>query len=525
MDLYFSIISAVAVWFALIAKNSTRKITHQLENIKLTQLALKESEEQFKSAFQNASIGMALVGPDGKWLRVNKPLLGIVGFSEEELLQKTFHDITYPEDRTIDLTLMQQILENKIETYEIEKRYIHIDGHVVWVLLNVSPVRNEIGNPSYFILQIQDISTKKVQEVALREKTEESDRLLAIIEKSTDYIGMADMEGNLLHHNSGAKTMVGLPTDSNLCGMKISEMHPVWAAQKVAAEGIPAVLEHGFWTADVAVLHRDGREIPVSQHLMLHRDSEGNPKNLSTIMRDMTDRIHYEEALFQAKLEADNSTRSKSEFLANMSHEIRTPLTSIIGYSESLITDKLTEQEQHQALTTVIKNGNHLLGIINDILDISKIDAGKLDVEIIPVDLAELISDVANLMQHRADEKGLSLGFEYEFPIPRRIFTDPIRLKQILINLVGNAVKFTSTGGVKINLIYKKEREQIDFAIIDTGPGLTPEQSSRLFKAFSQADTTITRKFGGTGLGFDYFCATCGKTRWSNLAGNPAGQR
>ena len=223
----------------------------------------------------------------------------------------------------------------------------------------------------------------------------------------------------------------------------------------------------------------------------------------------------YNKALLNANEKLDNTvlkladinskleqaTNFKSQFLANMSHEIRTPLTSIIGYSESLLSDSFSKEEQASALNTVMKNGYHLLGVINDILDLSKIEAGKLTVEAMPVDIAELVSDVANLMQYKAKEKGLLMSFEYVYPIPKKIQTDPLRLKQILINLVGNSVKFTTAGEVKVIVSFNKESYQINFAVKDTGIGLSREQSEKLFKAFSQADTSTTRKFGGTGLG------------------------
>lgn len=224
------------------------------------------------------------------------------------------------------------------------------------------------------------------------------------------------------------------------------------------------------------------------------RDIFGRPTQIMGSAEDVTLRKQAERALIAA-------TESKSQFLANMSHEIRTPLTAIIGYAESLLVDDISKEERSQLLNIVLRNSKHLLGIISDILDLSKIEAGKVEVETISVPLFELLNDVKALMSHRAEDRALYLKFEYDLPIPRKITTDPTRLKQILINLIGNAVKFTKNGGVIVRVVYDQSANQLKFSVADTGIGLTDEQRSRLFQAFSQADTSTTRKFGGTGLG------------------------
>ncbi len=338
---------------------------------KQAEAALAHSEQEFKNAFQYAPIGMALVAPSGSWLKANPALCALVGYSEEELLRKTFQDITHPDDLALDLEYVGRMLRGEIDTYQLEKRYRHKSGTFVWILLSVSLVRNDDGSPGHFIAQMKDISARKEVEAALAEKNQ-------LLERATEF---------------------------------------------------------------------------------------------------------------------------KSQFLANMSHEIRTPLTSIIGYTDSLLSDELRDEEKTSALHTVLNNSKHLLGIISDILDFSKIEAGKLEVEILEISLFDIISDVGNLMQHRAMEQGLAFGFEYNFPLPATLHTDPTRLKQILINLIGNAVKFTKRGGVKVVVSCDVDVPTLHFAVTDTGIGLTSEQQNRLFQAFTQGDTSTTREFGGTGLG------------------------
>jgi signal transduction histidine kinase/ActR/RegA family two-component response regulator len=214
--------------------------------------------------------------------------------------------------------------------------------------------------------------------------------------------------------------------------------------------------------------------------------------------------------LMIAKQDAEAATRSKSEFLANMSHEIRTPMTSILGFTENLLDSNLSESERLNAIHTVRRNGEHLLQIINDILDISKIEAGKLEVERIRCSPVQIVSEVKSLMQVRADAKNLPFNIEYIGAVPETIQSDSTRLRQILVNLIGNAIKFTDEGGVRLVTRFVgtdpiggtgRAEPMLQFDIIDNGIGMTPEQMGKLFKSFSQADTSMTRKFGGTGLG------------------------
>jgi len=202
---------------------------------------------------------------------------------------------------------------------------------------------------------------------------------------------------------------------------------------------------------------------------------------------------------------AEAADHSKSDFLANMSHEIRTPMTSILGYTDLLLDPDQTEADRKNCINTIHRNGKHLIAIINDILDLSKIEAGKMTMERINCSPHQVLVDVASLMRVPADGKGLVIALECLGPIPRTIKSDPIRLRQVLVNLVGNAIKFTETGGIRITVKLATpptdQNPRLRFEVIDTGIGLTPEQVEKLFKPLVQADTSTTRKFGGTGLG------------------------
>jgi signal transduction histidine kinase/CheY-like chemotaxis protein len=198
---------------------------------------------------------------------------------------------------------------------------------------------------------------------------------------------------------------------------------------------------------------------------------------------------------------AEDAARAKSEFLANMSHEIRTPMTAILGFAETL-SHNLKLPENVDAISTIRRNGEALMHIINDILDLSKIESGRMSVESIDCSPARLMSDVASLMRVRSDAKALELGIRFGSPVPERFPGDPTRLKQILMNLVGNAIKFTETGGVWIEAGFEGGDEpKVLFDVIDSGIGISSREQSRLFQPFSQADSSTTRRFGGTGLG------------------------
>ena len=215
----------------------------------------------------------------------------------------------------------------------------------------------------------------------------------------------------------------------------------------------------------------------------------------------MMERQLEAEELRKSKEIADAANQAKSEFLANMSHENRTPLTAILGYSDMLRDEGQTREEIEHEIESIIRAGTHLQRIINDILDLSKIEAGQLVIEQIEIQPARLIHDVESIFGARAREKGLNFEISYQLPVPRNIISDPTRLKQILFNLCGNALKFTEKGGVVVSVAYLAETRQLKFQVIDTGIGMTEEELTRLFKPFSQADSSTTRKYGGTGLG------------------------
>ncbi|MCH7490894.1 MAG: response regulator [Gemmatimonadetes bacterium] len=228
-------------------------------------------------------------------------------------------------------------------------------------------------------------------------------------------------------------------------------------------------------------------------------------ESLSSLTDKLQEKVRERTAeLRESMLLAEASNRAKSEFLANMSHEIRTPMTAILGFSENLADPNLEDAQRSQAIEIIRNNGENLLNIISDILDISKIEADRIEVENARVSPVQIVAEVVSVMRVRATAKGLSFATKWVWPLPETIESDPTRLKQILVNLVGNAIKFTESGGVRLEICHvdaDSANPMIQFDIVDTGIGVTEEQAARLFQPFAQADTSTTRRFGGTGLG------------------------
>lgn len=334
---------------------------------------LQESESRFRGAFDNAPIGMALVGSDGRWLKVNRRICDIVGYSERELLASDFQTITHPDDLDLDLELLRDTLAGRRDGYQMDKRYIHKRGHVVWVLLAVSLIRRPDGSPNYFVSQVEDV----------------------------------------------------------------------------------------------------------------------------------TSRVKAEQALAAARDEALRASQTKSEFLATMSHELRTPLGAIIGMAD-ILSDTDLQEEQREFVDVIHRSSVALLDIINDVLDLSRIESGRIQLHESDIDVRKLVQESAELFRAEMQRRGLGFDATVDASIPQRVRGDEARLRQILINLIGNAVKFTHAGRVDVEvrgIPQDDGRIAIHGLVRDTGIGIAAEQQQRIFDAFVQADSTTSRAYGGSGLG------------------------
>ena len=333
----------------------------------------------------------------------------------------------------------------------------------------------------------------------------EARKLALVASRITDAVAITDAEGNIEWANEGFVRMTGYPLQE-ACGQSLRAVLQGPKTDPRIIELIQRRITAGAGFSEELYAYtreRSGYWIEIEANPV--RDGQRRVIQYVAVQRDITERRRAARDLWKAKEAAEAASRAKSEFLANMSHEIRTPMTAILGYADLLLDPGRSLIARMDYLETIRRNADHLLEIINDILDHSRIEAGRMTIESVPCSPIQIVEDVATLMHECAKEKNLELEVKYKWPIPETITSDPTRLRQILMNLVNNAIKFTENGQVKITTFIcgggQREEPRLSFQVNDTGIGLTPEQARRLFRPFSQADSSTTRRFGGTGLG------------------------
>ncbi len=329
----------------------------------------------------------------------------------------------------------------------------------------------------------------------------------AVFDQTFQFIGLLDRDGRIIEANQAALGFAGVRAEA-VIGKYFPDT-PWWShspeIQEQVRRAIAAALRGELVRFETTHPGADGKLHYVDFSLKPVVDDKGKVMWLLPEGRDISDIKKIQEAYKAAKEAAESASRFKSEFIANMSHEIRTPMTAILGFAD-LLPQMISGEsaEVVDCVNVIRRNGDHLMGLINDILDLSKIEAGEMTVERIAVDPRQILMEVESLMGSRARDRGLELDVEIATDIPALIRSDPVKIKQILINLVANAVKFTERGAVTIRAGYVPDSPYgpaLTLAVSDTGIGILPEHMPRLFEAFQQADGTITRKFGGTGLG------------------------
>ncbi|OUS06660.1 hypothetical protein A9Q81_01895 [Gammaproteobacteria bacterium 42_54_T18] len=326
----------------------------------------------------------------------------------------------------------------------------------------------------------------------------------SIFDNAVEGMYRMTLDGSMVSANLSMAKLLGYSTVDTLLASGV-EASKVCYSDPITQYDL--LSKDGVFQTEIAYERRGGGNAWGRHSAQLILDANGKPSHIEGTLVDITARKEKEQAEREReknrveKEVASASASAKGEFLANMSHEIRTPLTAIIGYSESLYDEELTFKEEQNAVDTIIRSSHHLLGLIDDILDFSKIEAHQLEVEQIDVDIALLMKDIESYFIMKAVSQGLSFKIDYQFPIPSKVIADPKRLKQILLNLCSNALKFTKEGGVTIEVGWDEGRKLMRFAVCDTGIGLTEKQLGKLFQEFSQADESTARNFGGTGLG------------------------
>ncbi|MBT6154476.1 MAG: PAS domain S-box protein, partial [Planctomycetaceae bacterium] len=344
----------------------------------------------------------------------------------------------------------------------------------------------------YVNVYARDITRQKQAEYEIR-------RLSVAVEQSPAMVVITDVEGTIEYVNPMFTEITGYTAEE-----VIGQNPRILSSGKTSPEDHKrmwrTILLGETWRGEYQNKKKNGELYWEASSISPIKNSEGTITHFVAIKEDITPRKQVEEELLQAALAAN---RAKSDFLANMSHEIRTPMTAILGYVD-LIEENVKLPENIESIGVIKRNGKHLLNLINDILDLSKVEAGKMTAEWVPCSPCQIVGEIASLMEVKANAKGLRFEARFEGPAPETIHSDPTRVRQMLINLVGNAVKFTQSGEVRLvmHLLDKTGGEPaLQFEVIDTGIGMDDEQLAQLFQPFMQADTSTTRTFGGTGLG------------------------
>ena len=360
-----------------------------------------------------------------------------------------------------------------------------------------------IVESAYVNVYALDITERKRAEEALRESKE---RFRCVVETSPDAIALLDLDGRILMASQRTARFFGFDRVDELLS-SVTTGFELLAPEdrRRARDNVRKLIDVGLLRdLEYSGCRRDGSRFPAELSASLQRDSRGNPEAMVIVLRDVTERKQAQRLLERAKDAAEAANRAKSEFLANMSHEIRTPMTAILGFSDLLATPNLPCHEQREFLTGIQRNGKVLLELIGDVLDLSQIEADRLTLEMADCSLRQIVDDVLSTVQVRAQEKRLSLKVDYQYPLPEKIRTDPARLRQILVNLLGNAVKFTGQGDVCLTIRCLREAAgpaRIQFAVSDAGIGIPADRIGDLFQPFMQVDGSATRRYGGTGLG------------------------
>jgi len=455
--------------------------------------ALVASERRFRATFEQAAVGIAHVGLDGSLVKVNSRFEGLTGYSGQELSALTFADITYPDDLDEDLRQVRRLQAGEISTYTLDKRYVRKDGGLVWVSLTVSLVRDEAGAPLYYIAVITDISARRAAEAAAQENAAAVSTLL---NAASDRVFVVDAAGRILAVNDAAATGLHLTRDAAV-GLGFGDVFAPNVAQARLVH-LRRALKTGR-----PVRFTDERDGIIFDSIIAPLPTpEGASGRAAMFARDATEFVRAREA-------AEAANRAKSDFLANVSHELRTPLNGILGMAQVLMASAL-EPGQRQCLDDLERAAESLLTLVNDLLELSRLEVESLELERQTVVVSSLLQGVAATLAPLAATKGLTVTAQIAPGAPRLVIGDGERLRHVLEYLVGNAVKFTETGGVTVSVDRARPSTlpgrtgltaNVVFAVRDTGIGIAAADQAKIFESFTQADGSSTRRFGGAGLG------------------------
>jgi two-component system, sensor histidine kinase and response regulator len=466
-----------------------------------TEEELRISRERFEVAMQGAR--------DGVWdwdLRTNQVYFSsrwksMLGYKDQEIGNRLdeWEQRLHPEDRERSLAAVRGYLDGQAPVYELEHRLRHKDGSYRWILTRGVALRDADGKPYRMAGSHTDITERKQSEQALRD----SEALYhSLVETLPLNVFRKDVHGRFTFGNHLFCQSLGKPRQE-IVGKTDFDFYPADLAEKYRQDD-RRVMETKEVVNEVEEHHKPGGEKIYVQVIKTPvYDSRGEVIGTQAIFWDVSDRRRAMEEMRKAKEAAESANRAKSAFLANMSHEIRTPMNAIIGMTELVLETDLNA-EQREYLDLVKKSADSLLAVINDILDFSKVEAGRLELDTVAFSLRDHLGDTLNTLAPRANQKGLELACHVAPEIPDNLLGDPVRLGQIIVNLVGNALKFTQRGEVvvEVDMTSRTDNEiWTHVAVRDTGIGVPADKREVIFDPFTQADGSTTRQYGGTGLG------------------------
>ncbi|MBT1073398.1 response regulator [Pelotalea chapellei] len=471
--------------------------------------ALLRSSQEIRDLYDQAPCGYHSLNSEGVIVQINDTELKMIGLTRDQVLGKMkFSDLLTPESRRVFQEEFQQF-KKRGWVNNLECEIVHMDGTILTVLLSATAIRDISGNYVMSRSTILDITARKQAEEALRmrtaeleESTQNQQMLKQAIEASPVAVVITDHKGIIEYVNPNVTKITGYALEELIgqnprvlkSGLQPAEYYvEMWATLAMGKQ----------WNGELCNMKKNGEIYWESASITPVKGPTDEVIHYVAVKEDVTERKHFIQELKNAKHIAESANRAKSAFLANMSHEIRTPLNAILGFSELALKTHLTPK-QHDYIKKISSSGKSLLGVINDILDFSKIEANRMELERTGFALETVLTQVISVIQHKALEKGIEFLLSHSANVPSHLIGDPLRLGQVLMNLLINAVKFTEAGEVELSIDLigqSQDKLQICFTIRDTGIGMTPEQIGTLFQPFTQADSTTTRRFGGTGLG------------------------
>lgn len=459
---------------------------------------VRQRTAEVQDLYDNAPAGYHSLDINGKIMLINQTELNWLGYTREEMIGHLFSDfLTQESVQTFQQTF--PIFKYHGNLSDLELNLVCKDGSVLPVLVNAIAVKDEDGNYLMSRSTVFDNTERKKAELALQDREKV---YRALFESANDAIFLLQPDGTILGANPRSSDLLGIPHEAlvgkhalDFIAKEENKEAEGQTDRVLAGETLP-VYERTF-------IRNDGTLVNTEINLSLIRDETNKPKYIQSVVRDISGRKRAEETLRLANAEMERALRLKDEFLANMSHELRTPLNAILGITESLleqISGSLNEKQQ-KYLQTVLESAQHLLELINDILDLAKINAGRIELDISRVDINSVIHTSMRMIRELAQKKGLNVNLEVD-PTVIATWADERRLKQMLVNLLSNAVKFTPKGGEIGLIIHGNKSDQVlNFTVWDTGIGIKQEDIRLLFQPFVQLDAGLARGSQGTGLG------------------------